>query len=38
MIRDWWYATRNEMDEDAELSRQYVKQKFLEAQKQILEQ
>lgn len=36
MIRDWWYATRNEMDEDAELSRQYVKQKFLEAQKEIL--
>ncbi len=38
MIRDWWYTTRNEMDEDAELSRQYVKEKFLEAQRQILAQ
>jgi hypothetical protein len=36
MIRDWWYATCRDMDDDAELSRQYVKQQFLEAQKEIL--
>ena len=37
MIRDWWYATRNEMDETSEVSRQYVKQQFIEAQQEILQ-
>ena len=36
IIRDWWYATIMSMDETDELSRQYVKQQFLEAQKEIL--
>jgi len=36
IIRDWWCATIMSMDETDELSRQYVKQQFLEAQKEIL--
>lgn len=38
MIRDWWFATRNEMDETDEMSRQYINQQFIEAQRQILAQ
>jgi len=36
MIRDWWYATRNEMDEESESHRREIKRYFLEAQKEIL--
>lgn len=38
MIRDWWYATRQEMDDDNESQRRAIKQQFLEAQKEILAQ
>lgn len=36
MIRDWWYTTRQDMDDDNESQRRAIKQKFLEAQKEIL--
>ena len=36
MIRDWWYATRNEMDEESESHRREIKRYWLESQKEIL--
>lgn len=38
MIRDWWYATREEMDIDDDKERRSIKQAFVDAQKEILEQ
>ena len=38
MIRDWWWATREEMDNESEVERRHIRQKFIEAQKEILEQ
>lgn len=38
IIRDWWHATRQEMDDESESERRAIKQQFLEAQKEILEQ
>ena len=38
MIRDWWYVTRQEMDDESESERKAIKQQFLESQKEILEQ
>ena len=37
MIADWWYAKRNEMDNADESKRRIIRQKFLEAQKEILQ-
>ena len=38
MIRTWWWARREMMDEDAKLSRQDIRKQYLEAEKEILEQ
>lgn len=38
MIRDWWYTTRNEMDEEDESHRREIKRYWRECEKEILEQ
>lgn len=36
IIRDWWYSTRNAMDERNEAERATIKKHFLNAQKEVL--
>lgn len=36
IIRDWWYATRNEMDERDEAERATIKNDFINAQREVL--
>lgn len=38
MIRTWWWATREKMDEEDESQRREIKRYWLECQKEILEQ
>lgn len=38
IIFDWWHAKRNEMDNADESKRRLIRQKFLEAQKEILQE
>lgn len=37
IIRDWWYATREQMEIDDDKKRRSIKQAFVDAQKEILE-
>ncbi len=38
IIRDWWWVTRGQMDDDNDKERRSIKQAFVDAQKEILEQ